>query len=51
MKAVELFSGIGGFRIACDELGVETVFANDIEPKASKVYKENFGSDIHFEGI
>lgn len=50
MKAVELFAGIGGFRLACDALGVETVWANDIDPKASKVYRENFGSKEHVEG-
>jgi DNA (cytosine-5)-methyltransferase 1 len=50
MKAVELFSGIGGFRIACDELGIETVWANDIDPKASKIYRDNFGDKAHFEG-
>lgn len=50
MKAVELFSGIGGFRIACDELGIETVWANDIDPKASRVYKDRFGPKEHVEG-
>ncbi|MCF4982444.1 hypothetical protein GIW61_29280, partial [Pseudomonas gessardii] len=30
MKAIELFAGIGGFRVACDSLGIETVWANDI---------------------
>lgn len=41
----ELFAGIGGFRMACDELGIETVFANDISPKALEVYRSRF-SDI-----
>ena len=50
MKAVELFAGIGGFRIACDELGIKTVWANDIDSKASKVYRSNFGSKEHAEG-
>ena len=44
MKAVELFAGIGGFRVACDELDIKTVWANDIAPKASKVYRDKFGS-------
>ena len=50
MKAVELFAGIGGFRIACDELDIKTVWANDIDPKASKVYRSNFGIKEHTEG-
>ena len=43
LKTIELFAGIGGFRLASDELGLETVWANDIEPKAVSVYKSNFG--------
>lgn len=45
MKAVELFCGIGGFRIACDSLGIETVWANDISPSAAAIYQENFGKE------
>lgn len=44
MRAVELFAGIGGFRVACDALGIETVWANDVSVVAAKVYRENFGS-------
>ncbi len=43
MKAVELFCGIGGFRIACDNLKIKTIFANDIDERSSNVYKDNFG--------
>ncbi len=50
LKAIELFAGIGGFRIDCDNLGIKTVWANDIEPKAVKVYKENFGDDAIIQG-
>lgn len=50
MKTVELFSGIGGFRIACDELKINTVWAIDIEPKAAKVYINKFGEDVFIEG-
>jgi DNA (cytosine-5)-methyltransferase 1 len=50
MKAVELFCGIGGFRIACDSLGIETIWSNDISPKASKVYVDKFGPDNFHEG-
>ncbi len=38
MNIVELFAGIGGFRIATDSLGWRTVWANDRCPKACAVY-------------
>jgi DNA (cytosine-5)-methyltransferase 1 len=44
IKAVELFAGIGGFRFACDELGIKTIWANDLDDKASKIYQQNFNS-------
>jgi DNA (cytosine-5)-methyltransferase 1 len=49
---VELFCGIGGFRIAADAVGLKTIWANDIEPKACQAYRDQFGSplkegDIH----
>lgn len=50
MRTVELFSGIGGFRIACDRLGIETVWANDIDDKASIVYKNKFANNVHVKG-
>ena len=45
MKAVELFCGIGGFRLACDQQNIRTIFANDMNDHACSVYQENFGSD------
>ena len=42
-KVVELFAGIGGFRRACDNLGLKTIWVNEIEPKATAVYRHNFG--------
>ncbi len=45
LRAVELFAGIGGFRIACDNLGIQTVWANDIDKNAVKVYSDNFGTN------
>ncbi len=47
LKSVELFCGIGGFRIGCDELGIETIWSNEIDKLASKVYVQNFGSKNH----
>src|SRR5665213_4554597 len=38
-----MFAGIGGFRLGADSLGIETVWANDIEDKACAVYRDRFG--------
>jgi DNA (cytosine-5)-methyltransferase 1 len=50
MKAVELFAGIGGFRVAADAHRIQTVWANDKDPKACAVYRARFGSDVLREG-
>ena len=50
MKAVELFAGIGGFRIAADRLGFDSVWANDICPLACSVYRSRFGERELHEG-
>lgn len=43
MRAVELFAGIGGFRVATDRAGLKTVWANDLSVKACEVYQNCFG--------
>lgn len=52
VTTAELFAGIGGFRLASDRLGIQTVFANDIDPAASRVYRKQFddASVVHREG-
>lgn len=50
LKTVELFAGIGGFRIAAELNNLETIWANDIDPTAVKVYKDNFGENSIVEG-
>lgn len=50
MKTIELFAGIGGFRLAAEENNIETVWANDIDEKAVSVYKYNFGENSIVEG-
>ena len=50
LKTVELFSGIGGFRVACDAHGFHTVWANDIDAKACVVYRARFGKSVLREG-
>ena len=50
LTTVELFAGIGGFRIAADRIGLKTVWANDINPISCSVYRERFGSEASVEG-
>ena len=45
MKFVDLFCGIGGFHIAGTNLGLEPVFACDIDDNAQATYRANFGVD------
>ena len=40
---VELFAGIGGFRLAAEQCGIRTLWANDSCPKACMVYRSQFG--------
>lgn len=44
-RYIDLFAGIGGFHIALDSLGGECVFASEIDAKAQRIYKLNFGAD------
>jgi len=47
MKFIDLFAGIGGVRIAFDELGYQHVFSSEIDPAACVTYRENFGDMPH----
>lgn len=40
---VDLFAGIGGFRIALEKLGGACVFTSEIDSECAKVYSTNFG--------
>lgn len=43
LKYIDLFCGIGGFHHAGDALGMECVFASDIDEEARKAYEHNYG--------
>lgn len=43
MRAVDLFCGIGGFRLALEREECDTVFSCDIDPQARLAYSNNFG--------
>jgi DNA (cytosine-5)-methyltransferase 1 len=51
IRYIDLFAGIGGFRIALDRLGMKCVFSNDYDKHACITYSANFGEilckDIH----
>lgn len=42
---IDLFAGLGGFRIALESLGAKCVYSNEWDVPVQKVYAENF-SDI-----
>ena len=49
MKFVDLFAGLGGFRLALERLGHECVFASEIDGSLREVYNRNFpkGPALH----
>lgn len=42
-KFIDLFAGLGGFRIALESLGAKCVYSNEWDIPVQKVYFENFG--------
>lgn len=42
-KFIDLFAGIGGFRLAMQNLGGKCVFTSEWDPHAQKTYHANFG--------
>ncbi|MBD2294043.1 DNA (cytosine-5-)-methyltransferase [Anabaena sphaerica FACHB-251] len=45
LQAVELFAGIGGFRLGLQNANIETIWANDINELSYQVYESNFGKN------
>ncbi|MCR4661464.1 MAG: DNA (cytosine-5-)-methyltransferase [Clostridia bacterium] len=43
IKFIDLFCGLGGFRIALEKQNCKCVFSSDIDEAVSKVYENNFG--------
>lgn len=46
-RFIDLFAGIGGFRLALQELGGECVFGSEWDKYAQETYKANFGDVPH----
>lgn len=51
LKFIDLFCGIGGFRIAFEKTGAQCVFSSDYDKFSQQTYEANFGEkpqgDIH----
>lgn len=45
----ELFAGIGGFGLAAHWAGIDTLWANEIDPFAAKVLRKNFPNTTIYE--
>lgn len=43
---IDLFAGIGGFRVALEQAGATCVFSSEIDKYAVQVYKANFNEDV-----
>lgn len=43
MTFIDLFAGLGGFRIALESLGADCVYSNEWDEPVQKVYADNFG--------
>lgn len=42
LKFIDLFAGLGGFRLALQSLGANCVYSNEWDKHVKKVYQENF---------
>ncbi|GAO97572.1 modification methylase HhaI [Caedimonas varicaedens] len=40
---IDLFCGIGGFRVALEQRGLQCVFSSEIDPRTREAYHANFG--------
>lgn len=45
MRFIDLFAGIGGFRVALEARGHQCVFSSEIDKHARKAYSEQFGDE------
>lgn len=45
LKFIDLFAGIGGFRLGFENAGCECVFSSEIDDHACKMYELNFGDN------
>ena len=43
MTFIDLFAGLGGFRLALESFGAKCVYSSEWDPPVRKVYADNFG--------
>ena len=43
---IDLFAGLGGFRVGLERVGFKTVYGADFNPHAAEIYETNFGDKI-----
>lgn len=46
LKFIDLFAGIGGFRLALESFGAKCVFSSEINKYSCLTYQKNFGIKI-----
>ena len=46
-RFIDLYAGIGGFRIPFEEIGGQCVFTSEIDKFARKTYQANFEGEVH----
>jgi len=46
MRFIEMFAGVGGFRLGLEPLGLRCAWANDIDPDACEVYRRRHGDIV-----
>lgn len=51
MKAIGLFSGVGGIELGFEQSGIETIWSNEIDEKASETFKLNHESHLELGDI
>jgi DNA (cytosine-5)-methyltransferase 1 len=49
IKFIDLFCGIGGFRLALESAGMKCIFSAEINPHACQMYEANFGHNPYFD--
>jgi DNA (cytosine-5)-methyltransferase 1 len=51
MKVVELFAGVGGFRLGLERAGHEVIWANEYDKYAAQTYDKNFYDEASAERV
>ena len=46
-KFIDLFAGVGGFRIALESFGAQCVFTSEWDKNCQNVYEQNFNDICH----